>query len=303
MNRYFLFALLLCLPAAACQRSGPATGGSAPAIRWTLTAELDAPESVAYDAASGTLFISNVAGAPTEQDYEGWILTTDLSGKPKRLELQGQPLEPRWLEGLSAPKGLAVHEGWLWLADITQVQAVQLSDGQTRLFEPAGAQFLNDVAIDDSGTVYVSDTFGNRIYRLPADAEQFDVLAEGPQLESPNGLLVQGDELVVAAWGAGDEGGRLYEYNITADAYKFITPEPVGRLDGVAKDRQGNYLVSDWKSGAILRITPGGEVSTIVENLDGPADFLVLPDEDLLIVPQMNADQTDAYSLSVIDEW
>ena len=58
-----------------------------------------------------------------------------------------------------------------------------------------GAQFLNDVAIDMKGTVYISDTKTNKVHRYQNDQLDDYVL----NVESANGLKVLGSNVVVGA--------------------------------------------------------------------------------------------------------
>ena len=52
--------------------------------------------------------------------------------------------------------------------------------------------FLNDVTVDRDGTVYVSDSRADKIYRLKGDT--WEVLAEGEQLKQTKCLLAVGTD-------------------------------------------------------------------------------------------------------------
>jgi sugar lactone lactonase YvrE len=271
--------------------AGDTTAESGPAypVAWELTEGVQSPESAYYDADSGFLFVSQIGGGgPTGKDGDGYISKLTADGRMEAL---------KWVAGLNAPKGLRSHGGRLWVSDIDQIVGVDIAEGRiAQRIEVPEAKFLNDVACDEGGAVYVSDMRANRIYRY-ADGE-LDVFAEVDEAESPNGLLVVGNRLVVAGWGAGaDKPGRLYALDLKTAEKAFITPEPLGSLDGLETVAEGRYLVSDWSAGKIFYVNTDGAARTILELPQGSADIGYLPERQLLIVPQMMENKITAYRL------
>ena len=131
--------------------AGPVSSG------WTADEGMNAPESVYFDEASGSIFVSQIVGAPDQRDGEGHIT---------RLDSDGNVVDAAWVEGLDAPKGLRSHDGTLWVADIDRLIGISIETGEI-VSEVAidGAVFLNDVATGDDGTVYVSDMLARIIHR------------------------------------------------------------------------------------------------------------------------------------------
>jgi sugar lactone lactonase YvrE len=266
-------------------------------IKWEVSAGLEAPESVYFEASSGVLFVSNIGkGGPTAKDGSGYI---------SKLTLEGKMIEPKWVAGLNAPKGLRSHNGILWVSDIDRLVGIDIAKGEIRhKIEAEGAQFLNDVATDREGAVYVSDMLANKIYRYKEG--KLSVLAEGDHLESPNGLLVHGNRLVVAGWGLGiqeDFGtqtpGRLFSLNLNGEDKRLITPEPTGNLDGVEAMNDQGFLVSDWYAGKVYFIEKGGKTELLLQLPRGAADLAYLPQQRLLIVPQMLENKVSAFEFPV----
>ena len=107
---------------------------------WTATDGIETPESVYYDAASGFIFASQIAGMPDGRDGNGRIV---------KLGGDGQVVSSTFVTGLNAPKGLRAHNGILWTADLDEVIGFNIATGavQNRV-KIAGAMFLNDVAVD-----------------------------------------------------------------------------------------------------------------------------------------------------------
>jgi hypothetical protein len=248
---------------------------------------LRAPESAYWHAASRSWYVSNVAGAPAEKDGKGWI---------SRLDANGKLVNEHWLDGLNAPKGIRVRGSTLYVADIDELVVVDMTrvKVKARLKAP-GAVFLNDVAVGSAGEVYVSDTMESALYRCTAD-RQCEVFLKTPKLEGPNGLLVEADHLLVAAWGLITDPatfgtrtpGRLLQVDIKTKAITPIGDKPVGNLDGLEKEGQ-DFLATDWVAGKLLRITRAGEVTVLKEGFKNAADIGYDPARKLVAVPEMGA--------------
>lgn len=269
--------------------------GEAWTVAWSLGDDdgVRAPESAYYDAGSGALFVSQMGeGGGGGKDGDGWI---------SKLATTGTILEDKWVVGLNAPKGLRSHRGTLWVADIDRLLAINIADGRiVHTAEVPGAKFLNDVAIDDEGAVYVSDMQTSRIHRYQNG--ELSVFAEGRDLENPNGLLVENGKLIVAAWGLDIQHdfstavpGRLYALDLKTRQRTDLT-EPLGNLDGLEADGRGGHIVTDWVSGDVYRIRKG-EVKVIMKLPKGAADIAFLTDRDRLVMPRMLENQITAFDL------
>lgn len=263
--------------------------------RWTVAEGLSMPESVYYDGESKTLFISNMAGASGEKDGQGWITKADATGKV---------IDAQWVKGLNAPKGMRSYKGTLWVSDIDALVAIDIKSGKTqKRIEIEGSKFLDDVAIDDDGSVYVSDMTANKIYQVKGGKAA--VFLADDELAHPNGLLVHEDELVIASWGTqidpttgiAKTPGHLQTVELSSKRIATITRRPLGNLDGVELDGSGGYLVSDWLAGRVYRVTAGGEATVVLDGFKGAADLAVIEEKNLLVVPRMLENKVAAYAL------
>lgn len=261
---------------------------------WESTAELMAPEAVVHDTARDVLYVSNVNGAPNDKDGNGFI---------SRMRRDGSIEDLSWIAGMNAPKGMAISGDRLYVSDVDELIEIDLSaNAIARRFRGEGAQFLNDVAVDAAGNVYVSDMLTNRIYRF--DGERFGVWLESPALENPNGLHVDGDVLYVGCWGVMTDGfatkvpGRIKAVKIVDQSFsEFGGNSPVGNIDGLELLADGTMLATDWMAGKLLSITPSGEVSTLLTLKQGTADIGLIADDGLLLIPMMNDNRLLAYRL------
>lgn len=267
-----------------------------PPVVWDVAHGVRAPESVYFDRGSGFLFVSQIGGGgPAQKDGDGCV---------SQLTVDGQMVKAQWATGLDAPKGLRSHAGRLWVSDIDRLVGIDIATGRiAETVQVPAAAFLNDVACDADGAVYVSDTRAGRIHRYRDG--RLSVFKEGEELESPNGLLVEGPQLIVAGWGRGlapDFGtktpGRLFALDLKTATKKLITSKPLGNLDGLESDGAGGYIVSDWSAGKLLHVRATGEARLILQLPPGTADLAYLPAKKLLIVPRMSENRVTAYDLS-----
>jgi outer membrane protein assembly factor BamB len=275
--------------------STPKPAGS-PAVTagWTVTEGVDAPESAYIDAGSGSIFVSIIGGMPGDRDGNGRIM---------KLTPDGKVVSATWVTGLNAPKGLRSHNGTLWAADIDEVVAVDIASGRVASkLKIDGAQFLNDLAVGDDGTVYVSDTMLSKIYAIKEG--KASVFAEGDDIEYPNGLLVDGDRLVVAGWGKPEADfttkvpGRLFTLDLKTKKKTLITPKPFGNLDGLELDGRGGYIVTDYQKGLLIHLSSSGESKVLKEFKPGTADLAFVPGSNIAIVPLMNENKVVSLDIS-----
>ena len=268
--RHLCVAALLTLTVSASADDEKKADAPWPVV-WSVTEGLQAPESAFYDAESGHLFLSQIGdGGGAKKDGDGWI---------SKLTLDGKVVEDKWATGLNAPKGLRSHDGLLWVSDIARVVGFRIADGKQIIDVPIpDAKFLNDLATGPDGSVYVSDMVASRIYRFTDS--KLDVFAEGEEIEHPNGLLVDGDQLVVGGWGTGFDPsnfttktlGRLLKIDLKTGERTAVTAEPTGHLDGIEADGRGGYIVTDWVHGKVFRITKKGKARELATFPKGAAD-------------------------------
>jgi hypothetical protein len=252
---------------------------------WQLTDELiQAPESVHYVASENAIFVANIVGGELDKDGTGWI---------SKISTDGELIKPKWLEGLNAPHGMRVHEGQLWVADIDELVSIDLESATiTNRISVPDAEFLNDLAIADDGTIFVSDTFTNEIYRVTPEGD-IDIFAPEVEKEFPNGLLIEDDKLLVAAWGnivnfntfETDVAGHVYQLDLNSATKTLITKEPLGNLDGIESDGEGNLLVTDFYGKLYLVDSDSGAVRDLALDLEYSADIGIIPEQNLVIIP------------------
>jgi sugar lactone lactonase YvrE len=295
---YAMGVLLTIMPTIGCGPQSADTPGSLtpPGVTleevWKLAAGMDRPESVVYDAERDLLYLSVIVGQPWENDGIGYIA---------KVSTDGEMLDSTWVSGLNAPKGLALDASGLYVADNHALLRIDPATGQvTARFEVADEPYLNDVSVAADGSVFVSDSRSNRIFKLSGDT--FEVWTEGPTLHNPNGVHVVGEELFVAAAAAEAEnpGQERYLQAISL-ADRSIRPvfdtAPKGALDAIEPDGRGGYFITDWVSGELMHFTPEGGYVVHRELGPGAADADFVAETARLYVPVMMEGSLTAYDV------
>ncbi len=250
---------------------------------WRTDTVLMTPESVIYDKDRDVLYVSNLNLEPRKKDENGFI---------SRMDKDGKILDLRWIEGLSSPKGMAIVGDTLFAADVDEIVAMDINKGEIiRKIPIEGVKMINDITSDPSGNLYISDTDAGKIY-LFSNNRITDWLTEG--LTGPNGLLFDGERLLVASQGSMD----FASVDLKTKTRTLLTAG-VNRGDGLAfTGIPGYYILSDW-AGEIFMINPDNTKTSLLNSKDknNTADIEYLPGFKLLFVPTFSKNCVIAYKL------
>lgn len=278
--------------------AGVAAKPAAPAAAVTFKEGIATPESVLYDAQTDTYLVSNINGAPLDKDNNGYI--TELSP-------DGKVVNAKLVEGgkgkttLNAPKGSALKDGVLYVADIDTVRMFDRKTGEPK-GEVAikGATFLNDVALGGDGNLYVSDSGLNPKFEstgtdaiwvfAPGKKPTPKALVKNVKLHGPNGLLVTKTTIHVVAFGAPE----LRTYDLKGKEIGEPTGLPNGGLDGIVMVGD-ELLISSWGGKAIYRGKAGGKFTEAFTDLEAPADFGFDTKRNRVLVPRFQGNTVEAY--------
>jgi gluconolactonase len=241
---------------------------------------LKSPESV-IAGPDGRVYVSEIG--EFGKDGDGKISVIDAKGQLHT-----------FATGMDDPKGLAFFGNDLYVADKTRVLKVG-RDGTWKVLAAAEAfpvvpQFLNDVEADSQGNIYVSDSgdlkgAGGAIYRVNKNGKVTRVLGDNPQVQGPNGLLLDGRTALLEV---DFVSGTLYRVQLRNGEMEKVA-EGFGGGDGLVRGPGGVLYVSDWKNGKVFSVSKQGEVKLLKEGFQAAADIGLSKDGKYVIVPDMKA--------------
>jgi sugar lactone lactonase YvrE len=262
------------------------------------------PESVLHDPVQDIYFVSNINGGPTTKDNNGFISRVRPDGAVENL---------KFIEGghggvtLNAPKGLAIRGDTLWVADIDMVRSFDAKTGAPRdsvSLAGLGAVFLNDIAIAQTGALYITDTgirfddVGNmlhpgpdRIFRVGTD-RQVTVAVRGDTLGRPNGITLDsvGKRFIVVQF-----GGRSVLAWKPGDKAPSVIAKGPGGFDGVEM-AGSRMLVSSWSDSTVSSYETGQEVK-VITGVPSPADIGYDGKRKRVLIPIFTGNRVEIWQL------
>jgi hypothetical protein len=254
---------------------------------WDTDSDFKIPESVAYDSARDVIYVSNYDGYnPSTNEGKQFISKVSMDGKIEEL---------KWVTGLFNPTGLAVFKDKLFVVERRNLVEIDIPSARIMKRHPVPQPgFLNDIAIDTSGSMYISDSARHVIYKF-FDGK-FEEWLKAAQIRNPNGLHVHKNKLIV-----GNNGDNcLKSVNLeTKEIIKIVNLGP-GIIDGIKTDKDGNCIVSHWE-GKVYRITPSGQITKLLDTTVPEfncADLEFITEKDLVVIPTFMKNKVAAYKLS-----
>jgi hypothetical protein len=247
---------------------------------WETDTLLHTPESVLPDKTHNILYVSDIDGAADAKDGVGGISKVGLDGKI---------IDANWVTGLNAPKGLGLYKNTIYVADLDEVDAININTGKIEKKIPVeGAKFLNDIAVDKKGAVYVSDTRLGKVYKIE-NGKASTLLSN---LKGPNGLYVDGDDLYIL------DNGSLLKMNADKSTTK-IADGMESSTDGLEKVKDKDFLASCWV-GTIYYVNADGSIQKLLDTTaekSNTADIGFNAEKNIVYVPTFMKNKVVAYQL------
>lgn len=246
---------------------------------WESKDQLPTPESVLYAPEKSALYVSLIDGDGSAKDGKGGIAILNMDGSLK---------DATWVQGLNAPKGLAMYKDLLYVADIDEVVVIDIITGNViNQIKVPGAQFLNDVTTDSNGKVYVSDTRKGEIYLIHNNKPTLFM----KDAKDVNGLRVIDGSLYAMA------GPELWKIEANKNYTVLAKGLQLGG-DGLEPVGDGSFLVTCW-GGLIYHIGASGTVTELLDVRDKmkTADLGYNQKDKILYVPTFLNNSVVAYQL------
>jgi hypothetical protein len=251
---------------------------------WEVTG-LEAPECAELDAKTGTLYVSN----------KGFL---------SKISTDGKKVELKWATGLNRPQGIALVNEHIFTADGDEIVEIDMKDGKILAkHKAAGAKMLNDVAADAQGNLYAADTMAGGVFKLSGG--KVEKWLDDKIFAGANGLFVEGENIIVNTWGVltgkgfeTSSDGRMVSVSLADKKVKELDGgKPVGHLDGLKGLGKGEYLISDWMLGKVMKFGADGKTTPLIDAGQGSADFAYDPASKTLYLPMMMKNGLAAYKM------
>jgi hypothetical protein len=202
------------------------------------------PEGLAYDPVRRRLFLGDMAGRlilSVDESGRSRVFASRLALRP--LGLKADPGRRRlWAATTNAFSDATDKRGELLLFDLD-------SGRRLAAYSHPEATSFNDMDVAPNGDLYVTDSAGGSVFRLPAGGSALERLIPARSLSYPNGVAVSGDgRHLFVAQGVGPVRIDL------ATRQVLMLPRPPGFA---ALGFDGLY----WRGGALIGVqnyaTPG----------------------------------------------
>ncbi len=253
---------------------------------WETDKVFKTPESVLYDKERNVCYVANMEGGAQDKDGKGFI---------SRMGKDGSIQELKWVTGLNSPKGMAIKDGNLYVSDITELLVIDLANGKIlNRFKAQGSKFLNDVAVDDKGRVYVSDMYAHRIYRLSDNA--LEAWSNSEELNRPNGLYFHKGYLYVG------NDDKLIVIDLSSKSVKQLG-DNTGPIDGLIAIGDQRFLTTDWQGRMYLQdFSDGHEKKRLLDTREADqnaADMEFIHSLNRALVPTFSDNRVMAYEVKI----
>ena len=301
--RHAVVAATLPAAVAACATTGtPSAGtsgaastaaGTSAAKPWFVRDGFVAPEAVRYDPDQDVYFVGNWG--------TGSASATDNNGYISRMKPDGQIETMRFIAGgsngvvLHAPRGMYIVGDTLWVADADAVRGFDRRTGAKLAnvdFSGLDRGFLNDVAADASGTVYVTDTGRNKLYKVTGGPT---LVVADSVLGAPNGITwdAANNRFIIVPFG-GHKGIRAWTPGATT--LTDISMSTGARYDGVEVLSGGRILVAS-QADTSLHVFTGSAGRAVLHTLGPPADIAVDTKRNRVAVPVVALNHVEIWEL------
>jgi DNA-binding beta-propeller fold protein YncE len=234
----------------------------------------DSPESVFFDAATDSWYVTNQAGNVAG---DGFV---------SKLDAVGNIVDIDFAVGLDNPRGVRGDGGSLFVADDDGVFEIDITNGQIiDTVAVPGSNFLNDVAIDPAnGTVFVSSSGTDQVFSISNGVPT--VLVDENALNFPNGLLFEDGTLFIANFNG---NGELFTFNPAADpAFSVFSDVGLGNVDGIERDGT-DLLVTDF-NGRLIAVNENGNgtlLRDVSNDVGAAADLGFDPVRRIAAIPDL----------------
>jgi len=254
---------------------------------WETNEVYSAPESVVYDKVRDLIYVSNY----TKNIKPGFSYGEHFISKAKP---NGEIIVYKWIKNLTTPTGICIFNDRLYIVERFGVVEYDLSsDSVTSRYFIKTSRFINDISIDDSSNIYVSESDTDIIYKIRNN--NVEKWLESENISKPNGILVDGNKLIVGV----NSDSTIKSVDLITKEIKLIAQLKPGIIDGIKKIGK-NYLVSHFE-GNLYFVSTEGLVKELISTRDeriNIADFEYCEEKELLYIPALWNNKLICYKIA-----
>ncbi len=269
----------------------------------TVTFENLRPEGIEYNKNNTTFLLGSLTmGDVFEVDFEGNYInftndTTLLASAGIHIDYEADRLlvtsiDPGAFGGAKNIAGINIYR----LSTKEKIAEVSFLD-----LLPNAAFFTpNDIAVDAAGNIYVTDFFGNVIYKIDENYNA-TVFSDSPALVGPNGIDYHPDGYLLVSNLLAGQLLKIPTANPTDMSVVTIDSELFSGMDGIVYKSDGKLVgVTSFETLVELSSTDDWASAT-VEN----SQALASPGTTVAVTPEGNnfALLTDVANQAVFTEW
>ncbi|TYB32111.1 MAG: hypothetical protein FXF47_00575 [Candidatus Mcinerneyibacterium aminivorans] len=228
------------------------------------------PESIKYDPARKVIYVSNINGAPTERDGNGFI---------SKLNEKGEVIDLKWITGLDAPKGMGIYKNYLYVTNIYEVVKIDIESERIIKRIDMGGEFLNDIDVDEVGNVYVSDMTDKKIYKIDQN-NNYTEYFKNQAVKRPNGLRVLNNYLYIGS------AERVFSLDLKSKELIELS-KGFKNTDGIVFTKDNNLIASNF-NGELFYYDFKKKTNYSQKLKHGSADIGIIRKKNILLVPDFD---------------
>lgn len=266
--------LLLAMGVAACNTDDPIFNAPTIPERVAFTAARQYPEGITYSPALSKFLISSITQGKIGTVDEKGQYADFIANDAQLISGIGMKIRDNQLYVCNGDQGVsdkstpqtALKTAGLFVYDLATGQNRRRVDLAALL--PGVNHFANDIALDNKGNAYVTDSFAPVIYLVPADTTQPRILVNstrfsGAQGFNLNGIVYHPDNFLIVVK---SNEGKLFKVDLTqSNTVTDITGVTVPNGDGMVLYNNDLYVVNSRNRVSQLRSTDGWKTASVVK--------------------------------------
>ena len=242
------------------------------------------PEGVEYDRTNGRILTGSLSEGSVLQLHPDGRVSTVVADPDlvSSVGIEVDEVRDRLLvtnSDRTVFEGTSAGQAELAVYDLTSGDRIALVDLAATVSDPDATHFANDAAVADDGTVYVTDTMFNAIYRVTLEYEASLLHRFDDEAGGPNGIEVHPDDYLLVARGA-----ELWKVPVSdpGSSAAVTLAEPVPGGDGIVWSGDRLAIVSnsdsrvvaltsadDWTTAEVAGVATFETAATTAAVIDG----------------------------------